>query len=88
MYFYKKLTDGLLRQFIFQKSEKSREVVTTEKSEKLVEDKLRINVTDKDVRTEPGSLFVSYQSLLNRNGLEWLTKENEEVAAIFVLSAI
>lgn len=45
-------------------------------------------MTDKNARSRIEALFISYQSLLRRNGLQWLTKKNERVAVMHFLSTI
>lgn len=82
------LSDSTLREYLSLKAEESREVITMEKLDKLVQDELHINMADKDARSRMESLFVSYQSLLRRNGLKWLTQENQTVAVMHVLSAV
>lgn len=62
--------------------------MTIDSLDKLVEDQLRIDMTDKDSRSRIENLFVSYRSLLRRNGLTWLTQDNEKIAVYHVLSAI
>lgn len=85
---YEDLTDELLRSYLEKKAEESKEVVTIDTLDKLVEDKLRIDMTDSDARSRIENLFVSYLTLLPRNGLSWIIKENEKVAVYHVLSSI
>lgn len=45
-------------------------------------------MTDKDACSCIKTLFVSYRSLLRRNGLTWMTKDNDKIAVYQVPSAI
>lgn len=84
---YKLLTDGQLRLHLDKKAEYYKEVVTISNLDKLVEDTLHFNIKNSDARCSVEKLFISYHSLLRRNGLFWLIKENEKIAVFYILSA-
>lgn len=85
---YEELTDDLLQNYLSQKAEDSRDVVTLEELHKLVPDELRITMVDEDAGSRIESLFISYQCSLGRNGIQRITKENERVALTHVLFSI
>lgn len=84
---YDDLSNDEPRTYLTKKAEESMDVVTIDTLDKLVEDQFCINVTDKNAHFCIESLFVSYQLLLRRNGLSWLTKDNERISVYHVLSA-
>lgn len=61
---------------------------TLEAYDKIVANKLRINIKDPEARIRMKGLFLSNLSLLKGNELSWLTTENEIVSVHHVLSAI
>lgn len=85
---YEELTNGLLRQYLFEKAEQPREVVTLKRFEKLVQNELQMNVEDRDARSRVKSLIFSCRYFLHRDGIQLLTNENERAAVMHVLSVI
>lgn len=71
-----------------KKTEKSKDVNTCNTLDKLIEDQLCIGLIDKDAHSRVESLFVSYQLLLHRNDLAWLTVDNDRIPIHHVFSAI
>lgn len=70
------------------KVEYSKHVVTIDMLDKIVEDMLKTDMTDKDAMSRIENLFISYKSLLRRGGLSWVTQDTEKVVVYEVLSAI
>ena len=63
------LTDIHLRKYLEGKAEESRETVSLEVLDEIVNRELRMNIRDKNARSRMESLFVTYHALLRRNGL-------------------
>lgn len=85
---YDELQDSHIGSYLDGKAEESKEVMTISVLDKLVENELRIDMSDKDARSRIETLFMSYNSLLRRNGLAWLSKDNEKISIFHVLSRI
>lgn len=66
---YDDLTDNDLREYLEEKATESKEVLTLERLDKIAANNLRIDMTDINARSRIENLFISYQSLLRRNGL-------------------
>lgn len=85
---YENLDDEELRMYLIKKAEVSREVVTIETLDKLIDDELRISKTGKDSCWRIESLFPSYKLLLRRNSSASVTKDNKKIVVYHILSAI
>ena len=85
---YDELSEIDLREHLDQKAQESQETITLETLDEIVDINLRMNKKDKNSKSRMESLFVSYHSLLRRNGLSWLIEPNPKVAVYHVLSAI
>lgn len=85
---YDNLTDDQLRTYLDSNVESSKDVITIDMLDKNLEDNMRMDMNDKDATSRIEKLFISYKSLLRRNGLPWVHEDNEKVAVYHVLSAI
>lgn len=86
--FYDALSNNQLRKNLTNKAKELKDVVIIGGLDKLVEDELPVDMTDKVARFRFETLFVFYRFLLCRNGLTWFTQENEKIAVYHVFSAI
>lgn len=85
---YKSLTDEQVRNFLSKRAEESKEVVTLEKLDGIVSRELRTNMRNTNAAARMQDLFTNYHTILVRNGLKWIIKDNQKVAVYHVLSAI
>jgi transposase InsO family protein len=85
---YESLTDEILRQFLETKSQESKESVTIDILDKIVDRSLKMDMTDRNAESRMQNLFVSYHGILRRNGIAWLLTANQSVAVGHVLSAV
>lgn len=85
---YETVTENCLRKYLEGKAQESRHVATVESIDKIVEKDLRTEMTDTDARSRMETLFATYLSLLRRNGLSWVIKDNPKVAVRHVCAAI
>lgn len=85
---YKSLSDELVRTFLEQRAEESKEVVTLEKLDEIVSRELRTNMRNTNASARMQDLFASYHTILVRNGLKWILEDNQKVAVYHVLGAI
>ena len=82
------LTDENLRSYLDSESEESTTTVTEADLTKLVESKLRMDMTVTSAHGRMKLLFMDYTSLLRTNGLKWVTTKSPKIAVRHVLSAI
>lgn len=85
---YDEVNDEQLRDYLSKKAEESKNVETIETLDLIVENELHTDMEDKDARSRIQTLFVSFKSLLRRNRLSWIIKDNGRKAVYHVLSAI
>ena len=85
---YDSLTDSVLRVHLEGKAKESVDSVTLEALDDIVERELKMDMNDKNARSPIETLFVSYHSILRRNGIAWLLDANQKVTVWHVLSAI
>lgn len=85
---YKELRDHVLRTYFEGNFKDRKEAIIIEAFDKLIENNLRMDLSDTDARSRTEMLFVSYRSHLTRPSPSWLTSENAIVALYHVLSAI
>lgn len=85
---YASLTDEIFRPFLEKRWAESKKTISLEKFDKIVKQKLRINMANHDAEARMEDLFNDYHTLLSRNGLAWLIKNNRKVSVQHVLSAI
>lgn len=74
---YDTLTDFLLREYLESSSLESKESLTLETLDALLERDLCMDMTDKSAGSRMNSLFVAYDKLLRRNGLSCLLDETK-----------
>ncbi len=82
------LTDSDLRSFFESKAKASKDNVTVQMLDKLVEKSLRMDMRDKCPMSPMENLFVNYFVLLKRHGCEWVINTAQTVAVRQVLSKI
>lgn len=63
------LADGQLRKYFESKAKSSNDVESIDMLDKIVEQSLSTDMTDKDAKSRIETLFMSYKSLLRRQGL-------------------
>lgn len=69
-------------------AEESKEVVSLKALDDLFAKVLRINMVYSSAQSRIENIFVSYHSILRRQGLFWLLKGNQKLAVFHVLLAI
>lgn len=83
---------GAHRAFLTQvpqsKADESKELVSVDALDKIVEQELKMKMTDQNANSRAEILFVFYHSLLRRMGLTWLLQSNQRFCVYHVLSAI
>lgn len=82
------MTDEQLRTYLDKEAEYSKDAVTLEGLDELIEKKLKMNMEKKNARSRMQRLFANYHSLLTENGVKWIIQENQKLAVTHVLSAI
>jgi len=82
------LTDAVLRTYLDTKSGASKETVTLSKLDRIVEKQLSMNMSDPSATSRMQGLFISYTTLLRKNGLSWVVTDSPKVAVQQVLSCI
>ena len=85
---YETLTDTEVRNFLNSRAVESKEVVTLDKLDKIVDGELRTNMRNNNATARMKDLFASYYTILSRNGLKWIVTENQKVSVGHVLSAV
>lgn len=85
---YATLTDDQVRAFLDKRCKESKKTVTLEQLDRIVAQKLRTNMGNRDAEARMEDLFTDYHTLLQRSGLGWLIKDNPKIAVYHVLSAI
>lgn len=85
---YEKLTDGVLRAYLDEKAEKSKKAVNLKNLYSIVRKHLKMDVKDRSAMSRMEYLFARYVSILRRNGLTWLLKDNQRISATHVLSTV
>lgn len=85
---YDTLKDQDVREFLEERCKESKETVTLDQLDKLVQNKLRTDMKNNNATARMQDLFANYHTLLVRNGLKWLIKDNPKIAVDHVLSAI
>lgn len=85
---YKFLTDIVLRKFLESKTEKSKNLISSNAVDEIVGKDLCITRKDSNAQSRMENLLISYHSLLCRHGLKGIISENQKVAVFHILSAI
>lgn len=85
---YDVLTEDVLRKCFEKKSEESKEVVTLDILDDLVQKELHINKCDTAAKYRIENLFISRHKLLRRHGLSWIVNDYPKVAVRHVLFAL
>jgi len=82
------LTDEMLRDYLDDQAQEAEETVSLATLGTIVDEELRMDMSDRSARSRMQGLFMSYHKLLRRHGLSWVLKANEKTAVYHVLSAI
>lgn len=82
------LTNTQLRKYLDKQAEESKEAVTLEGLDDIISKELVMNMANKNARSRMEGLFISYHTILARQGLSWIIKDNQKLAVAHVLSAI
>lgn len=82
------LSDTLLRAYLDSKAVDQKSSLTLDMLDSIIGKELCMVMTDKSAKARMESLFVSYLSILRRNGLAWVPKVCPKVAVNNVLSAV
>lgn len=85
---YDALTDARLWTYLDNKAEKSKEVVSLDKLDRIVAMELKIYMADLGAKSRIENSFVSYHSLLLRHDISWVFKDNQKVTVYHVFLAI
>jgi hypothetical protein len=85
---YEELDDTVLRKYLGEKSEESKEAVNLDRLGEIVDQQLKVNMVDTDAGSRMQNLFVSYHTVVRRNSLAWLLTANQKVAFNHALSAV
>lgn len=68
------LTEESLRAYLENKARECKERITIEALNSIVEDEIFMEMSDRLAKSRMESLYVSYISLLLRNGPSWMTE--------------
>lgn len=85
---YEELTDDQVREFLRDRAKERKDVITLEKPDKSVDEELRTNMKTSNAKVRMQDLFSTYHTVLRRNGLGRIVKENQKVAFAHIFSAI
>lgn len=85
---YNDLTDTVLRKHLEAEAIDSKEALSLDALDEIVNRELRMDMANPNSRSRMQTLFVSYHKLLRRHGISWVLDDNEKVAVSHVLSAI
>lgn len=67
---YKDLEDNTLREYLEKESEESKEVINLDTLDEIVKKELKTDMSDSNAKSLIRNLFVSYHSILKRNGMD------------------
>lgn len=70
------LTDKILKDYLESLIEDKRMCMSTSAISKIVSKNLYMNMTISHTRARMQMIFISYESLLKRNGISWLLESN------------
>lgn len=84
---YDDFTDEVLRAFPEKKAQESKETISLNKLDKIVQEELRMNMKESFALSSMQSLFVSYKTLSKRYRAAWILSTNEKVTVYRVLPA-
>lgn len=82
------VTDEQVRDFLDSRATESKETVTLNGLNDIVQRELRTDMRNKNAKARMQDLFVSYHMILLRHGLKWIVTENQKVAVSHVLQAV
>lgn len=85
---YNSLTNEDVRKVLDDRCRESKEVLTMESLDVIVERELRTDMKNTNATARMQDLFTNYHTILSRNGLKWIIKENQKIAVQHVLSAV
>lgn len=82
------MTNGQLRMYLDSEDKDSKDALTVEGLDELMQKKLKMNMDTRNVKSRIQSLFASYHSVRSQNGVMWIIDENRNMAVTHVLSEI
>lgn len=82
------LTSGTLSFFLEIKAKESKDNVDLSLLDSIVESELRMDMSDESARWRVENLFISYHTILRRDGLDSIVSTNQKETVHHVLSAI
>ena len=85
---YDELADDVLRTYLDSLSQESKDAMNLTVLDRMVETQLHMDMNVKSADARVQKLFMTYHTILRKNGLAWILKENQKVAVYHVLSAI
>lgn len=63
-------------------------MISLDTLDRLVEEQLRTNMTEKDAKSQMKTLFASYKTPHRRNALSWLANDNDRVTVYNVFQQL
>lgn len=85
---YESLSETALRSFLEGKAQESRKSLTASDLDVLVESELIMDMSIRSARSHMELLFMSYISLLLRNGIKWVLDSNQKLAVTHIATAV
>ena len=82
------MTDKELRAYLEKEAKESKDAVSLDSLDDIVESELAMSMTNMNARSRMQTLFVDYHSILTRQGIAWTIKYNQKLAITHVLSAV
>lgn len=82
------LTSRTLRSFLNSKVKENKDTVDLSSLDSIIKSQLKMDMSDRNAQSRVENLFISYRTLLRRNGLGWIVSANQKVAVQHVLSAV
>lgn len=82
------MTGEQLRAYLNSEEEESKEAVTLEILDELIEKKLGMNMDNKNNKSRMQGLFADYRSILVEQGVKWIIEENQKLAVTRPLHAV
>lgn len=85
---YYTLSDKDVLIFFNDRAKECKGIVTLEKLDEIISRYLRINIRNSNATACMQNLLASYHTIIARNGLKWIIKENQKVAVQHLLLAM
>lgn len=82
------VTDSILREYLDTKAEASKDTVTVDSIDALVDKELKMDMSDRSATSRMEALFAMYTTMLRRNGLSWICKDNQKMAVYHIMGAV